>query len=423
MKRSAFIRSAQSAGAAAAMASAPRFAVALGTAATVKIGFLDSFSGVFSDLSGYQKLAAQLALEELNRKGRVKYEFAFGDDGSKPANATIEARRLISQESVDVLFGGTSSGSALAIGPIALESGVFNLTLAPFDSSITGAKASRLTYRYGPNARMATKTLGRRVLALGRKWYFVQADYALGKDAYAQLSDVLKRAGGTESGLDIVPLGMTDFSSTLTKVRNSDAEVLILTNSGLDAANLAKQFVAFGLNKRMKLAGIGLEDIYHGAVPLDALAGSTFPLLWAPNASDGAARLTQILRRSIHGPISQRHWLGYGALTALVDRMNAAGTTKADKIAAAFDDHSFDDFKRSKATFRACDHQAIQDMYAGAIVSQATFAKTQYMYEVVAEVPAVESDGTCDSPWARTAHAALSAQTIGTRENYVAKAL
>jgi branched-chain amino acid transport system substrate-binding protein len=423
MKRSAFIRSAQSAAAAAAVAAAPRYAVAIGTAATVKIGFLDSFSGVFSDLAGYQKLAAQLALDDANRKGRVKYEFAYGDDGSKPANATIEARRLIGQESVDVLFGGTSSGSALAIGPIALESGVFNLTLAPFDSSITGSRATRLTYRYGPNARMATKTLGRRVLALGRKWYFVQADYALGKDAYAQLSDVLRRAGGTESGLDVVPLGMSDFSSTLTKVRNSDAEVLILTNSGLDAANLAKQFVGFGLNKRMKLAGIGLEDVYHNAVPLDALAGSTFPLLWAPNASDGAARLTRALRRSIRGPISQRHWLGYGALTTLVDRLNAAGTTKADKLAAAFDDHSFDDYKRTNATFRACDHQAIQDMYAGAIVSQATFAKTQYMYEVVAEVPAVESDGTCDSPWARSARGVLAAQTIGNRENYQAKSL
>jgi branched-chain amino acid transport system substrate-binding protein len=420
MRRSTFLHAAAGATAAGA---APRFTLAAGRAATVKIGFLDSFSGVFSDLASYQKIAAQLALDDANRRGRVRYEFVYGDDNSKPATASTEARRLIGQESVDVLFGGTSSGSALAVGPVALESGIVNLTLAPFDSSITGAKATRLTYRYGPNARMATKTLGRRVLALGRKWYFVQADYALGKDAYAQLSDVLKRAGGTEAGVDVVPLGMSDFSSVLTKVRNSGADVLVITNSGLDAANLAKQFVDFGLNKRMKLAGIGLEDIYHGAVPLDALAGSTFPLLWAPNASDGAMRLTRMLRRSIHSPISQRHWLGYGALTELVSRIEAAGTTKADKLAAAFDDHSFDDYKASKATFRSCDHQAIQDTYAGAIVPQRTFAKTEYMYDVVAEIPASESDGTCDSPWARAAKTAMASQTIGMRENYAAKTL
>jgi branched-chain amino acid transport system substrate-binding protein len=420
MRRSVFL---QAAAGAAAIGAVPRYTTAAGPAATVKIGFLDSFSGVFSDLAAYQKLAAQLALEDVNRRGRVKYEFVFGDDASKPATATTEARRLISQESVDVLFGGTSSGSALAISPLALEAGILNLTLAPFDSSITGAKATKLTYRYGPNARMATKTLARRVLAVGRKWYFIRADYALGKDAYAQLSDVLTRAGGKESGADTVPLGMSDFSSVLTKVRNSDADVLLLTNSGLDAANLAKQFVDFGLHKRIKLAGIGLEDIYHSAVPLDQLAGSTFPLLWAPDASDGAARLTRILRKTIKGPISQRHWLGYGALTTLVDRINAAGTTKADKLAAAFDDHSFDDYKHSKATFRACDHQAIQDMYAGAIVSQAKFAKTQYMYEVIAEIPAAESDGTCDSPWAQAARAALAAQSVKPRESYTAKTL
>jgi branched-chain amino acid transport system substrate-binding protein len=418
MKRSVFL---QAAGGAATIGALPLYTTAAGTAATVKIGFLDSFSGVFSDLAAYQKLAAQLALDEVNRRGRIKYELVFGDDASKPATATTEARRLISQDSVDVLFGGTSSGSALAVGAVALEAGILNLTLAPFDSSITGAKATRLTYRYGPNARMATKTLGRRVLAIGRKWYFVQADYALGKDAYAQLSDVLRRAGGKESGADTVPLGMSDFSSVLTKVRNSDADVLIITNSGLDAANLAKQFVDFGLQKRIKLAGIALEDIYHSAVPLDQLAGSTFPLMWAPNASDGAARLTRTLRKNIKGPISQRHWLGYGAMTALTDRISAAGTTRADKLAAAFDDHSFDDYKASKATFRACDHQAIQDMYAGAIVPQAKFAKTQYMYEVIAEIPAGESDGTCDAPWAQAARAAFAAQSIKPRENYTAK--
>lgn len=414
MRRARFFAAATGA---AALAAQSKFTIALGKSATVKIGYLDSFSGVFSDLASYSRTGVEIALADLNRRGRVKYELAYGDDTSKPAVATTEARRLVQQENVDVLFGTTSSGSAYALGALAVEVGTFTLLLAPFDSQITGAKAYKLSYRWGPNARMATKTLGQRVLSLGHKWYFIIADYALGKDAYAQLSAVLARAGGTEAGSDTLALGTMDFSPTLTKVRNSGADVLILCNSGLDAANTAKQFVEFGLQKKMRLGGIFLEDIYHNAIPLDALAGSTFPIFWGPNVSESAQKLARRLKQSVHGPVSARHWLGYGALTTLADRIEAAGTTDPEKLSAAFNDHSFNIYKHTNATFRACDHQAIQDMYAGAIVSSAQYRKQEFMFDIVAEVPASESDGTCDSPWARAAKAAMASQVVGSHNH------
>ncbi|MFN2460341.1 MAG: ABC transporter substrate-binding protein [Candidatus Velthaea sp.] len=418
MQRKSFIAAGT---AAVGLAGMPRFTLAAGNAATVKIGFIESFSGVFSDLGNVHRQGALLALEDANRSGRVKYEFVFADDASKPATATTEARRLISQENVDALFGGTSSAVGLALEPLTLEAGTFYLCLGPQDSAITSGKASKLTYRFGPNVRMLLKPLSRRVLALGKKWYFIQADYALGKDAYSQLSQILKSAGGTEVGVDVVPLGTTDFSAVLTKLRNSDADVLVLANSGLDAANTLKQFVDFGLNKKMKAAGISLEDIYYKALPLDQVQGVTFPVLWSPFVSPSAAKLAARMRRSIKGPVSSRHYLGYMAAASLVDRMNAAGTTRADKLAAAFDDHAFDAYKSDKAVYRGCTHQCAQDVYAGTVVSQKRFNQTQFMYDIVSEVTAAESDGNCDSPWARDAKTSLASQTIATRQNYVAK--
>jgi branched-chain amino acid transport system substrate-binding protein len=418
MNRSSFLAAGAAAGAAAAV---PRYTLAAGPAATVKIGFLESFSGVFSDLGAYHKAGALLALEDANRGGRVKYEFIYGDDASKPAVATSEAHRLIGQESVDVLFGGTSSATGAAVAAVSLEAGIFNLLLGPQDSALTGARASKLTYRFGPNARMLLGPVLRRALALGKSWYFIQADYALGKDAYAQCSDALRRAGGTEVGHDILPLGTTDFSSVLTKVATSRAEVLMLCNSGLDAANTAKQFVQFGLNKRMKLAGISLEDLYYKALPLDAVVGSTFPVLWAPSVSPAAERLAARLRKGIKGPISGRQYLGYMAAHSLMDRITTAGTTDADKLAVAFENYSFDAAKATKAEYHACDHQCAQEVYAGASVSAKQFERTQFMYDIVAEVPAVESDGTCDSPWAKAAQAAFASQHPAARVNYTPK--
>jgi branched-chain amino acid transport system substrate-binding protein len=420
MQRKNFLAAGVAAGAALV---APRFAFAAGPAATVKIGFLESFSGVFSDLGAYHKAGAQLALEDANKAGRVKYEFVYGDDASKPAAARTEAQRLLAQENVDVLLGGTSSANGLAISALALQSGIFNLLIGPQDSSITGANATRLTYRFGPNARMLLKPVLSRALALGKKWYFLQADYALGKDAYAQASEALRRAGGTEVGHDVVPLGTSDFSSQLTKVRNSGADLLLLCNSGLDAANTCKQFVQFGLQKKIKLAGVSLEDIYYKAVPLDALAGTTFPVLWTPNVSPSAEKLAARLRKGISGPISGRHYLGYMAAWSLIERMQSVGTTNADKLAAAFENYAFEDAKATKATYRACDHQCVQDVYAGEIVPAKTFTKTQFMYDVVSTITAAESDGNCESPWAKQATTAMAAQHAAARENYTPKTL
>ncbi|HEX3551098.1 MAG TPA: ABC transporter substrate-binding protein, partial [Candidatus Elarobacter sp.] len=163
--------------AAAAAATAPRFTLAAGPAATVKIGFIDSYSGVFSDIAALHKVAAELALADMNAKGRVKFEFAYADDNSKPAVAGTEARRLVTQEGVDALFGLTSSANGLALASLCEELGTFMLELGPQDSSITGEKAGKLVYRFSPNNRMMLKTLATRVLALGKNWYFIQADY------------------------------------------------------------------------------------------------------------------------------------------------------------------------------------------------------------------------------------------------------
>jgi branched-chain amino acid transport system substrate-binding protein len=407
--------------AAVAAASAPRFTLAAGPAATVKIGFIDSYSGVFSDIAAIHKVGAELALADMNAKGRVKFEFAFGDDNSKPATAGTEARRLVGQENVDVLFGLTSSANGLAMTSLCNELGTFMLELGPQDSSITGTKAGKLVYRFSPNNRMMLKTLSTRVLALGKKWYFIQADYAFGKDAYNELSAILQRAGGTEIGHDIVALGTSDFSSQLTKARNSTADVLMLANSGLDAANAAKQFIDFGLGKKMKLAGINLEDFYYKAVPLDAIAGTTFPVAWTPTCSDGARKLTARLKKNVHVPISWRHYFGYMGAMALMQRISSAGTTDAAKLAAAFENYSFDAAKPSKSTFLPWDHQLTQDVFAGSVVSQKTFDRTQFMFDLVGEVSAADADGGANSPWSVAAKAAMGSQSITARPGYTPK--
>ncbi len=408
MKRKRFLA------AGSALATAGTWPVALRAAgpARVKIGFLDSSSGVLSDIAGYHRIGADIALAEANARGRTAYEFVYGDDASKPATGVTEVRRLIDQEKIDVLLFGTSSAVALAIMPLTLNAGIFTALIGPQDGSITGEHASLNTFRFTPNAAMFARVLAQRILAGGKKWSFIVEDYAFGRDSYQRLSALLKRAGGELVGADFTHVGTTDFSSIYTKIRNTDTDQVVLCQGGLDVALAAQQFAQFDLHKKMKLAGMTLEDFYAKTLPLDALAGSVFALVWAPSVSPSARRLHGQLSRSIRGPVSYRHYMGYITTKQLIDRIEAAGTTKAGTLVAAFRDHAFDAAKADLATWRGCDHQAAQNVYAGTVVGAQRFAKTQYLFDVVGETSAAESAGACSGPEAGAAGAVMAKQAL-----------
>lgn len=392
-------------------------------AAKVRIGYLDSFSGPLADIGIHHRKGVELAIDDANKHGATRFELVAADDASRPAIGSTEARRLIDQEKVDVLMLGTSSAVTLAVAPLAQETGIFTIVIGAQDTNITGEKANRVVYRFAPNVQMQINALAQRILSSGKKWYFVVDDFAYGKDGYARLSALLKRAGGTEVGADILKLGTDDYSSTLTKIRNTNADTVVLCQGGFDAAKTAQQFVSFGLHKKMRLAGINMEDYYWKTIASDELVGSTFAIHWAPTVSDGAMKLARSLQPRLNEPISSRDYFGYICTTQMVDRLHAAGTTKADKLLAAFQDHRFDAAKANPSVWRACDHQCAQDEYAGAIVGAKRREKTGFMFEIVAEVSADSRAGACTTPDAAAAASALGAQKLAERPGYDAKSI
>lgn len=418
MRRTTFLS-----GASAAAVIASRATIASAQSATVKIGYVESLSGALSDIGQHHRAGVEAAIAEMNARGRTKFELVVADDASSPPIGGTAARRLITQENVDALLVGTSSAVTLAVGPIAEQAGIFALAIGGQDTSITGERAQSAVYRFAPNVRMQVKAVSQRILAQGKKWYFIVDDFAYGKDSYARLSAVLKRAGGEEVGADILALGTADYSSSLTKLRNSGADVLVLCQGGFDGAKTAKQFVDFGLAKKIHLAGMSgsMEDYYWKSVPTDALVGSTFAINWAPSASDSAMRISRKLAKMIPDAIGGRHIFGYVCATQLMERMHAAGTTKADALVKAFADHSFESYKGTTSVWRGCDHQCVQDVYAGAIVSTKQREKSGFMFEIVGDIPGTQAAGTCGDAEATAATAAMAKQTIGERSSYTPK--
>jgi branched-chain amino acid transport system substrate-binding protein len=396
----------------------PRDLIAAGGGATIKIGHIDGFSGVYAAASQSQHHGLEVAVAEAMKKSsRIKYEIVKGDDASKPANGTTEAKRLISQEKVDLLTGCLSSAVGLAVSSQAQEANTFFLAIGTHDTNITGPKAHRVTFRQTCSNAMLANAIGPELLKHGKKWYFLVADYAFGTDGAARLKKILLAHGGQVVGEDLHKLGETDYSSYLTKARNTDADVLIFSNYGPDCQNATKAAVQLGLNKKMQFGGILCGNDVAVGMPVDDLVGSIWGYVWGPEAGGDAAQVYKALRPGVPA-VDWRQYLGYMAGRNIINRLNAAGTTDTEKLIQAFENYHYDPAKKSGAYFRKCDHQAVQQTYAGVIVAKSKRKVEGEYFTIGATVGGEYAAEACSNPDSTAAEKIITSEKVGPREGY-----
>ncbi len=401
----------------------PRDVIAAGGGATVKIGHVDSFSGVYAAASQSQQHGMEVAIAEAMKKNnRIKYDLIKGDDTSKAAPGTTEAKRLISQEKVDVLTGCLSSAVGLAVSATASENNVFFLAVGTHDTNITGPKAHRVTFRQTCSNAMLANAVAPALLKHGKKWYFLVADYAFGTDGAARAKKILLAQGGQVVGEDLHPLGQTDYSSYLTKARNTDANVLFFSNYGPDTQNSTKAAVQLGLNKKMTFGGILCGNDVSVGMPVDDLVGSVWGYVWGPEAGGTAMSVYNALKPGV-SEVDWRQYLGYMAAKNIINRLNAAGTTQTEKLVEAFENYHYDAAKRSGAYFRKCDHQAIQQTYAAAILPKSKRRVENEHFGIVVTVGGEYAAEPCSNPDSTAAEKIITSEKIGPREGYTVVSL
>jgi branched-chain amino acid transport system substrate-binding protein len=396
---------------------------AAGPAVRVKIGHIDSFSGVYAAASESQQTGLEAALDAANRKNsRVQFDIVKGDDASAPATGTVEAKRLISQVKVDVLTGCLSSAVGLAVSATSQENNIFFLAQGTHDTNITGPKAHRVTFRQTCSNAMLANAVGPALLKKGKRWYFLVADYAFGTDGFARLSKILLANGGTVVGADKHPLGQTDYSAYLTRARNTNADVLVFSNYGPDTQNSSKQAVGLGLNKKMAFGGILCGNEVAVGMPCDDIPGALFGYVWGPEA--GGTRTKEIYNilkaRAKAFPPNWRQYLGFMAGENLVDRILAAGTTDAETLVRAFEGHRYDAGKSQPAYFRKCDHQAVQQTYAGEIVPKNKRTTPDEYFKIASTVGGEFAAETCANPDSAAAEKIITSEKIAARADYTA---
>ncbi|MBK9238463.1 MAG: ABC transporter substrate-binding protein [Rhodoferax sp.] len=205
--------------------------------------------------------------------GGQKLNVIILDDATDPSQATKNARRLVSEDKVDILFGSSSTPTANAVATVAAESGTVQLTFAPIDVS-----TARSPWSY--NLPQSTLVMSHALVAHMKKTGVKTVGFLGYADAFGELflRDMKVKMTGTD--LKFVSeerFARTDTSVTgqALKVTASNPDAILIVASGSGAAMPHKALMERGYKGKIyqthgaaarDLMRVGGKDVEGGYV-------------------------------------------------------------------------------------------------------------------------------------------------------------
>lgn len=328
-----------------ALARAGVLALAAAAAASVsaqdiRIGIPGPVTGPVSFLGQHMKWGAELAVDEINRKGGVlgrKVSFIMQDSACRPADSVAAVEKLISQDKVDLLLADLCSGATMALMPVVEKAGrpmLVSISTLPEITQKAGVGGNKWVFRTVPNDVMLANVVARKMAGL-KSIAFVAEDTDYGRGGVRLLKTLIP-ADLKVISEDYVKNTETDFLPVLTRLRSSKPDAIgafMLDQQGL---NFMKQYQQFGLAMPI----VGRPPLVSGLV-VDLLASGKFNGSWtvypyyeAWSSPENDAFTKPFAERFKQGP----HYVAYGVYEAIqiaADAIRRAGSAEPNAVREA----------------------------------------------------------------------------------------
>ncbi|ADP19294.1 receptor family ligand binding region family protein 28 [Achromobacter xylosoxidans A8] len=221
-------------GAAALAASLPGRALA--APSEINVGVILPLSGANAQFGINSRQGLELAADEINAAGGIKamggarLKLIIADATSQPTTAATVAQRLITQNRCVAIIGAYASSLTLAISEVTERRGIPLLTMS-FSDVLTergfkhifqvvskGSVLGRAQYDYAASVVAGASDINKIAL--------LYEDTAYGTSQAVGVRNAAK-AAGTQIVLDeAYPLGITDVTPLISKLRGSDAQIV-----------------------------------------------------------------------------------------------------------------------------------------------------------------------------------------------------
>lgn len=229
----------------------------------IKLGVLEDRSGDFA-LVGLQKShAVELAVEEINDNGGLlgkQIEVIAPDTQSDDQRFQEMARKLILDDQVDVIMGAFSSASREAIRPIMEQ----HEMLYFYNNQYEGGVASKYTFPTGAVPEHQVMTLMEYMIdTYGPRIYTIAADYNFGQITADWVRVAAEEFGGEIIDEEFIPLGVSQFSSSINRIQKAKPDVLVVLLTGAKQSSFYEQWSTSGIKDLPMATTINMAQQYE----------------------------------------------------------------------------------------------------------------------------------------------------------------
>ncbi len=242
----------------------------------IKIGSVLSVTGPAAFLGDPELKTLQLYVDDINKKGGVigrPLQLVHYDDGSDANKANSFAKRLIEDDKVDILVGGTTTGSTMSMVPLAEKSGTPFVSLAGAVVIIEPVK--KFVFKTPHTDRMAAEKVFEDMKKRGiTKVALLSETSGFGASGKKETEAVAGKYGITLVANETYGPKDTDMSPQLTKIKGTPGvQAVFVFGLGQGPAIVTKNYKQLGItlplyqshgvasDEFLKLAGPAAEGV------------------------------------------------------------------------------------------------------------------------------------------------------------------
>ena len=313
----------------------------------IKIGAVLSVTGPAAFLGDPEQKTLELYVKKINEAGGVlgrPLELVVYDDGGDASKARTFAQRLVEEDEVVAMVGGTSTGATMAMIP------VFEDAEVPFISLAGGIEiiepVNPHVFKMPHTDRMACQKIFEDLKAKGLgRLGLISGTGGFGASMRKQCTAVAPDYGITIVADETYGPKDTDVTPQLTKIRGSNAQAVLNADFGQGPAVVTRNYRQLGIDlplyqshgvaskQFIQLAGEAANGVRLPAAAL--LVAQKLP------ESDPQKKVLvdyqQAFESAYNQPVSTFGGHAYDGLMILVDAMNRAGSAEPAAIRDAIE--------------------------------------------------------------------------------------
>ena len=336
----------------------------------IKIGSVLSVTGPAAFLGDPELKTLQLYVDDLNKKGGVlgrPLQLVHYDDGSDANKANGFTKRLIEDDKVDVLVGGTTTGATMSSVPLAEKAGIPFISLA--GAVVIVEPVKKFVFKTPHTDRMAAEKVFEDMKKRGlTKVALLSETSGFGASGKKETEGVAAKYGITLVANETYGPKDTDMSPQLTKIKTAPGvQAVFVFGLGQGPAIVTKNYKQLGItlplyqshgvasDEFLKLAGPAAEGVRLPSpaqlIPEKLPANDPQkPIVTAYDKAYKAAYKTDV---STFGGYA------YDGLMLAVDAIKRAGSTDKAKVRDALE--ATKGFVATSGTFNmsATDHMGL----------------------------------------------------------------